>query len=128
MLYYLIFKGEDSKEIPSIKYTFNAKSENEIWKFLKENIDEYFEEEMIYFYRDLIDNNCKKESSDDMTRRELKELKKIELDEFREYLEGFGEEDSPDSYFLLSEDCKEYKMLLKMKLIKKNKGEVIVVE
>ena len=128
MLYYLIFKQDESKDMPAIKYSFNANNEDDVWKFLLTNIDEYFEDEMIFFYKDLVDNDCTKESSDDMTRKELKLLKKVEVSEFKNYMEGFNEDDSPDSYFLLSEESKEYKMLLKMKLLKKNKSDPIEVE
>jgi hypothetical protein len=134
MLYYLIYKKADSKEIPIIKYTFSSKSEvdnfeEKIWKFLLSNVEKYLEEEMIDFYIGLVDQDCSKESSDDLTIKELKALKKIDLSEFIEFLEGSDENSSVDSYYLISEESRPYQMLNKMKLLKKDKKvEIIEIE
>lgn len=134
MLYYLIYKKVDSKEVPIVKYTFSSKSELEnfdetIWKFLLSNVEKYLEEEMIDFYVGLVDQDCTKESSEDLTIKELKTLKKVDLSEFIDFLEGSDENSSVDSYYLVSEESREYKMLNKMKLLKKDKKvEIIDIE
>ena len=126
MLYYLIFKQDESKDVPVVKYIFESDSESKVWGHIIESIDEYFEDEMINFYKDLIDGDCTKESSDDMTRKELKQLKKVEVDDFKNYMEGSEDNDCPDCYYLLTDDSKEYKMLTKMKYIKKDKKTEII--
>ena len=134
MLYYLIYKKADSKEIPIIKYTFSSKSQldnfdERIWKFLLSNVEKYLEEEMIDFYIGLVDQDCTKELSDDLTIKELKTLKKVDLSEFIDFLEGSDENSSVDSYYLVSDESREYKMLNKMKLLKKDKKvEIIDIE
>ena len=109
MLYYLIYKKADSKEIPIIKYTFSSKSQldnfdERIWKFLLSNVEKYLEEE-------------------------IQTLKKVDLSEFIDFLEGSDEYSSVDSYYLVSDESREYKMLNKMKLLKKDKKvEIIDIE
>ena len=44
--------------------------------------------EMIDFYIGLVDQDCTKELSDDLTIKELKTLKKVDLSEFIDFLEG----------------------------------------
>jgi len=122
MLYYLVFKGADSKEHPVVKYLFSSDDSKKVWETLVSKVDEYFEEEMINFYIDLVDSECTKESSDDLTLKELKKLKKVDPEEFKNYMEGSDEESSPDCYYLLEEDSRELNMLSKMKLIKKDKN------
>ena len=121
MLYYLISKGSESKEHPHIKYSFSSDDSMKIWKTIISKIDEYFEDEMINFFIDLVDSECTKETSDDLTFKELKNLKKVDVEEFKNYMEGSEENSCPDCYYLLAEDSNEYKMLTKMKLIKKDK-------
>jgi DNA polymerase III delta prime subunit len=132
MLFYLIHKKNDSKDIPNIKLSFSTKiesesSSNDIWKFLLLNIDKYFEEDMIDFYIGLVDQDCSKEFSDDLTFKEIKTLKKTDLNEFIDYIEGSNDDSFIDSYYLISEKSREYNMLNKMKLIKKDK-KIEVIE